>query len=150
MVSCGHPTRVWASACKTDPLPGNSCACGPGRAREGGLRGPTGATVPLHPTREGALIQSPAEYLRGSGAIKRLERAVVRPPEVGRGPMLGWLVRYGRAPYVLYRPPIRINAQSRIRFSKAAAFDTLKFLYFSLKAEISVSYFCFAAKNRCR
>lgn len=27
----------------------------PGRARSWGLRGPTGATVPLYPTREGAI-----------------------------------------------------------------------------------------------
>ena len=52
--------------------------------------------------REGALIQSPAEYVRGSGAKKRLERAVERHPEVGRGPMLGWMVRNECALYDCY------------------------------------------------
>lgn len=38
---------------------------------------------------EGALMRSPAERRRGSGAIRRLAQVMGRRPEVGSGPEVG-------------------------------------------------------------
>ena len=51
----------------------------PGRARSGGLRGPTGATVPPHPTREGAIAASPAELRQEWLPHKAPKTSIVAP-----------------------------------------------------------------------
>jgi hypothetical protein len=58
-----HACAGWAERPPQAPLgPESRRAAPPGRARERGLGGPTGATLPFHPTREGAFAMVPAEY----------------------------------------------------------------------------------------